>query len=94
VSINELARRVNTMTGSSSPIVHIPYEEIYGASFEDMNRRVPDLTKIREFVGFEPTTTLDELLRITVDHIRRGLDGDATVFDVAPATTTAVRSSS
>ena len=41
----------------------MPYEEVYGTSFEDMNRRVPDLTKIHQFVGYQPTVSLDELLR-------------------------------
>lgn len=87
VSINELARRVKALTGSASPIVHIPYEEIYGTSFEDMDRRVPDLTKIRDLVGYRPTASLDELLRLTIDHIGAELaGGHPALFEVpAPA---------
>src|SRR6185295_14337492 len=48
VTIADLAARVKTMTGSSSPIEYIPYDEAYEAGFEDMPRRVPDITKIRE----------------------------------------------
>ena len=40
----------------------MPYEQIYGRSFEDMRRRVPDLTKIHRFVGYRPTVDLDDLL--------------------------------
>jgi len=93
VSINELARRVNRITGSASPIVHIPYEEVYGTKFEDMNRRVPDLTKIRQFVGYRPSVTLDELLRLTVAHIRTQMDDGVGVLEVPTATVPAVRSS-
>jgi UDP-glucose 4-epimerase len=70
VSVNELATRIRTITGSSSPIVHIPYEEIYGQSFEDMRRRVPDLAKIDSFVGYRPEVRLAELLAMTVEHMR------------------------
>jgi UDP-glucose 4-epimerase len=70
VSINELAQRVREMCGSSSPVVHIPYEEIYGQSFEDMRRRVPDLSKIDSLVGYRPEVGLDEMLQLTIEHIR------------------------
>ncbi len=70
VSINELASLIRTLTGSSSPIVHIPYEEVYGASFEDMRRRVPDLSKIGAFAGYRPESQLKDLLALTIEHIR------------------------
>jgi nucleoside-diphosphate-sugar epimerase len=69
VAIAELAERVRAMCGSASPIEHVPYDRIYGRSFEDMRRRVPDLTKIRRFVGYRPTVKLDELIAAVVrDH--------------------------
>jgi len=71
VSVNELARRIRALAGSSSPITHIPYEEIYGTSFEDMRRRVPDLTKITRFVGYRPVVRLDDLLSMTIAHMRQ-----------------------
>lgn len=70
VSVNGLAERIRSHCDSSSPIVHIPYEEIYGSSFEDMRRRVPDLTKINRLVGYRPEVRLDDLLDLTVDHMR------------------------
>ncbi|MGD8396262.1 MAG: GDP-mannose 4,6-dehydratase [Candidatus Eiseniibacteriota bacterium] len=95
VSINELARRVKELTSSSSPIVHIPYEEIYGKSFEDMNRRVPDLNKIRDLVGYEPSASLDALLGLTIDHVRREVAGDVGLFDEPqPTPVEAVRGTS
>ncbi len=74
ITINELAERVIAVTNSSSPIVHIPYDEAYEVGFEDMRRRVPDLTKIRSFIGYSPTVELDEMLiRVAEDIIEREL---------------------
>ena len=66
ISIGDLAVRIKEMTGSSSPIVTIPYDRAYEAGFEDMPRRVPDITKIRNLVGYEPTVQLDEILRTVI----------------------------
>ncbi len=71
ISIGYLAERIKQMTNSSSPIVAIPYEEAYEAGFEDMPRRVPDITKIRELIGYEPRVQLDEILTRVIDHFRR-----------------------
>ncbi|HVO44560.1 MAG TPA: GDP-mannose 4,6-dehydratase [Aggregatilineales bacterium] len=65
ITIRQLAERVRTRTGSSSEIVTVPYDQAYEAGFEDMRRRVPDLRKIKDFVGWEPTTSLDE----TIDQL-------------------------
>jgi UDP-glucose 4-epimerase len=74
VTIGDLAKRVRAATGSSSDIVRIPYEEAYDAGFEDMPRRVPDLTKIRALVGYAPTVTLDEILSRVIESTRPGLE--------------------
>lgn len=72
VTVAELARRIKRLCHSDSPIELVPYEEVYGQSFEDMRRRVPDLKKIRRFVGFRPQVSLDRLLEITIrDHCER-----------------------
>jgi len=74
ITINELAERVIAVTNSASPIVHIPYDEAYEVGFEDMRRRVSDLTKIRNLVGYSPTVELDEMLiRVAEDIIEREL---------------------
>jgi UDP-glucose 4-epimerase len=70
ISILDLARRIKTLTGSSSDIVLVPYDEAYEAGFEDMPRRVPDLTKIQRLVGYTPTVSLDETLALVVAHMR------------------------
>jgi UDP-glucose 4-epimerase len=74
ISMLDLARRVQAMTASSSPIRLVPYEEAYAAGFEDMPRRVPDLQKIGALVGYRPTTSLDEILRRVIAHTRDALE--------------------
>ena len=71
ITIGELAERVKAATGSSSPIVRIPYEQAYEAGFEDMPRRVPDLSKIRELIGYEPRLGLDEIIASVVEDFRQ-----------------------
>ena len=63
VSITQLAERVIELTGSSSKIVYIPYSEAYEEGFEDMPRRVPDVTKAERMIGFSARTKLDGILR-------------------------------
>jgi UDP-glucose 4-epimerase len=73
VSILDLARRVRTLAGSESEIVLVPYDQAYEAGFEDMPRRVPDMTKIQSLVGYRPTLALDDILRRVVEHHRAAL---------------------
>ena len=70
VSILQLAKRIKTMTNSRSKIVFVPYDKAYEAGFEDMQRRVPDLSRARKLVGFRPKATLDDILKSVIDHIR------------------------
>ena len=70
VTIEYLAERVRRLTGSNSPIQHIPYEKVYGGRFEDLRRRVPDLKKISDLIGYRPQVTLDELLTETIEYCR------------------------
>ena len=70
VSIVELARMIKQMTGSSSPVVLVPYEEAYEQGFEDMRRRVPDLTKVRRLIGYEPSVALPKSLGEIIEHHR------------------------
>lgn len=62
VTILELARRVKERSGSRSPIELVPYERAYEEGFEDMLRRVPDLSKLRALTGYEPRVLLDEVI--------------------------------
>lgn len=71
ISINELAKMVKKLTKSRSPIEHLPYEKAYEKGFEDMRRRVPDLTKIRSLIGFRPKVNLEEMLLKIIDYFKR-----------------------
>jgi UDP-glucose 4-epimerase len=68
VSIRELALKVREMTGSASPIVFQPYQAVYGDGFEDMPRRVPDISKIRRRIGYEPKVHLDGILDAVINY--------------------------
>ncbi len=67
--MRDLAEKVKAMTGSHSPIRLLPYDEAYEAGFEDMPRRVPDISKIRALIGYEPRLGLDDILRRVIDHM-------------------------
>jgi UDP-glucose 4-epimerase len=71
VTIRELAERIKHMTGSSSPIVTVPYDEAYDPGFEDMPRRVPDLSKIRALIGYEPRVALDGIIERVIAEARQ-----------------------
>ena len=70
INIEDLARRVKTLTGSTSDIVYIPYEQAYGEGFEDMPRRVPDIAKIHGLIGYRPRKSLDAILESVIDYFR------------------------
>jgi len=67
VSILALAERIKALTESESDIVFVPYDEAYEEGFEDMPRRVPDISKIDNLVGFRPEMTLDGILKSVVN---------------------------
>jgi UDP-glucose 4-epimerase len=68
ISIRALAERVIERTDSSSSIRFVPYMEAYPEGFEDMRRRVPDVSRARELIGFDPQLGLDEILSSVIDH--------------------------
>lgn len=71
ISISDLAEKIRALTGGKSPIRTIPYSEAYTAGFEDMLRRVPDLTKVRRLIGYRPTRDLDQILADIVEDQTR-----------------------
>ena len=71
VRILDLAERVKGLAGSASPIRIVPYDQAYEAGFEDMPRRVPDISKIQDLIGFEPRVELDEIIRRVIEHVRQ-----------------------
>jgi len=70
ITINELAQKVKEMTKSSSPIEHIPYEKAYGPGFEDMQRRCPNIQKIRKLIGFEPQYDMDAIIKSVIEYFK------------------------
>jgi UDP-glucose 4-epimerase len=70
ITINALAEEVCRKANSDSKIRHIPYSEVFGPGFEDMVRRVPDLTKIHKYVGYSPKIRLGEILDDVIRHVR------------------------
>jgi UDP-glucose 4-epimerase len=70
IAIGDLAERVRELAGSRSTITFIPYDQAYESGFEDMPRRVPDLTKITKMIGYRPQYTLDDILVQVLDYFR------------------------
>jgi UDP-glucose 4-epimerase len=68
VTILDLAQRVKARTGSKSEIVRVPYDQAYEEGFEDMPRRVPDLSRLRALTGYEPQVHLDEILDRVIEY--------------------------
>jgi UDP-glucose 4-epimerase len=70
VSINQLAELVREAAGSTSEIVHVPYEQAYAEGFEDMSRRVPNVAKLESMIAFRPRTPLSTIIRDVLQHER------------------------
>jgi UDP-glucose 4-epimerase len=70
VTINQLAEKVKKMTGSDSEIVYISYERAYGPGFEDMERRCPNIDKIKNLIGFEPSHDLESIIQSVIDYFK------------------------
>jgi UDP-glucose 4-epimerase len=73
ISIGDLARRVLELTGSTSELVYVPYDQVYAEGIEDMLHRIPSIAKIGEALGWAPTRTLDEILADVLSHQRTAL---------------------
>ena len=70
VSINDLAQKVKEMTGSDSEIDHIPYDRAYGPGFEDMERRCPNISKLKGAIGFEPSYDLEGIIQSVINYFK------------------------
>lgn len=70
ISINDLANRAIALTGSTSEIKYLSYDEVYGQGFEDMQRRVPSLEKAMRLIGYQPTRSLDDIINDVADELR------------------------
>ena len=72
ITIQHLAEKAITLTGSTSKITYVPYVEAYGEGFEDMQRRVPSLDKARRIIGYQPTRSLDDIINDVAADLRKG----------------------
>jgi UDP-glucose 4-epimerase len=68
ITITGLAEKVREVVGSTSDIIYVPYDVAYEPGFEDMQRRVPDITKVRDVIGWEPRKSLDEIVVDVKEH--------------------------
>ncbi len=73
MTINQLAQTVIERTETASAIQYIPYSEAYAPGFEDMRRRVPDTTKIRQAIGWQPKHDLNQILDDVIEYERARL---------------------
>lgn len=73
ISIYDLAILVKEMTDSRSEIIFVPYDRAYEAGFEDMTRRLPDISKIQKLIGYQPTLDLPEMLNQIIPYYRENL---------------------
>jgi UDP-glucose 4-epimerase len=84
VTITELARKIIAVTGANVGIDYIPYEEAYEEGFEDMGRRVPDITKVKTFTGYSPRINLDQALCLIRDwFVEQRIFEESPAFDYA-----------
>jgi len=74
VTILEVAERIKQLAASDSRIVFVPYDQAYEEGFEDMMRRVPDITKVGKLVGYVPRITLDDILESVIEYQRVKMD--------------------
>lgn len=68
ISMKDLALKIKQKTNSDSEIIYIPYDKAYEEGFEDMSIRVPDLSRIKTLIGYQPTVTLEEILDRVIDY--------------------------
>lgn len=71
ITILQLAERVRDMTGGTSDIVKVPYNEAYEEGFEDLGRRVPDVEKLEETIHFHPDTPIDDIIQNVIEYAQR-----------------------
>lgn len=81
ITINALAEKIREITGSSSEIVHIPYDRAYEQGFEDMRRRVPDISKIHRLTGYQPTVDLEGILERVIAGFRNSEEPDFAIAE-------------
>ncbi len=71
ITIKNLAKKVKKLASSESEIIYIPYEKAYGIGFEDMQRRTPNINKIKRLIGYKPTLNLDAITMKVIEYFKR-----------------------
>lgn len=71
ITINELASLIKKLSGSNSEIVHIQPEKVYSSGFEDMKRRVPDITAIKKVINFSPSFSIVSIIKDVIDYLKK-----------------------
>ncbi len=71
ISVENLAKKIIEITKSKSKLVYISYEKAYEEGFEDMQRRVPDTTKVNNLVGFKPTIDLEGIIKSVIEYYKK-----------------------
>ena len=71
ITIQDLAEMIQDLSGSSSPIVKVSYEQAYGIGYEDMKARMPDLSRSQAILGYQPRTSLEKGLYETIEWYRK-----------------------
>jgi len=74
ITIKELAYLIKRMTNSSSEIIFIPYDQAYEEGFEDMRIRIPDISKIRNLIGYQPKMSLEGILEKVIEYAKKEQD--------------------
>ncbi|MFP4381677.1 MAG: NAD-dependent epimerase/dehydratase family protein [Candidatus Sumerlaeia bacterium] len=70
ISIQALAEKIREMTGGKSKIINMSFAEAYNEEFEDMDRRVPDITKLSNLIGYQPTYTIDQIIDDVIEYMK------------------------
>ena len=70
ITIEELAKLVKKLAKSNSEIVYVPYDDAYEEGFEDMRKRVPDISKIQKLTGYKPTINIEGIIKIVIEYYR------------------------
>jgi UDP-glucose 4-epimerase len=83
ITIRDLAELVRQRTGSVSEIVHLPYSEAYGPGFEDMQRRVPSLTKLLRLIHYRPSTPLEAIIDNVAEYVSKGLAQESALLSAS-----------
>jgi UDP-glucose 4-epimerase len=78
ISVRDLALHIISQLGSSSPLVTLPYQDVYGDGFEDMQRRVPSIAKIQQLIGWKPEKQLSDIIRDVAETVRQTSDSGST----------------